>query len=56
MASRKPGLHAFPAFLALVFLLFTGIMIYTWYGASEADPVILDEKGRPRNAAPAQRP
>lgn len=43
---RRSGL--FPYFLALIFALFAGIMLLTWFGASRADPVILDEKGRPR--------
>lgn len=42
----RPGF--FPVFLGLVFLLFAALMVYTWYGSSRADPVILDEQGRPR--------
>jgi hypothetical protein len=38
----------FPAFLSAVLVLFIGIMILTWYGASQANPVMLDEKGQPR--------
>jgi len=38
-------------FLAFVFALFIGILVYVWVGSSEANPVILDERGRPRNAA-----
>lgn len=41
----------FPWFLGGVMLLFIGIMIYVYQGAKEANPVMLDEHGRPRNAA-----
>ena len=38
----------FPAFLSAIFVFFIGIMILTWYGASKANPVMLDEKGHVR--------
>jgi hypothetical protein len=37
-----------PKFLALVIALFIGILVYVWVEAGKANPVILDEKGRPR--------
>ena len=40
----------FPVFLGAVTLLFIGLLVYTWVGAEQANPVILDEKGRPRGA------
>jgi hypothetical protein len=49
--ARKRGAGYFPLFLAAVFLLFIGILVYTWWGSEKAGPVILDEKGRPRNAS-----
>ncbi len=45
---KKPGGLFFAAFLGAVMVLFIGILLYTWYGAEQARPVILDEKGRPR--------
>jgi hypothetical protein len=37
-------------FLSLVMLLFIGILIYVAIESDKANPVMLDEKGRPRNA------
>ncbi len=44
----------FPKFLALVMALFIGILIYVWIEAKKANPVMLDEKGNPRDGAAAQ--
>jgi len=41
-------------FLSLVMLLFIGILVYVAIEADRANPVMLDEKGRPRNAAQRQ--
>jgi hypothetical protein len=38
----------FPAFLSAIMALFIGLLILTWYGASKANPVMLDERGQPR--------
>lgn len=43
---RSPGFM--PKFLALVMALFIGILVYVWIESGKANPVILDEKGRPR--------
>jgi hypothetical protein len=43
---RGPGF--FPILLGLVFLLFIGLLIFTWIATERADPVILDDKGEPR--------
>lgn len=51
---RKPGY--FPYFLGGVMLLFIGIMLYVYQGAKQANPVILDEKGRVRGAAESSHP
>lgn len=37
-----------PCFLGFVFLLFVGLLIYTWVATDRARPIILDEKGAPR--------
>lgn len=50
---RSPGFM--PKFLAAVILLFIGILVYVYVEAKKANPVILDEKGRPRDGAPAGR-
>ena len=48
MSAKKGQKTWFPAFLSAVLVVFIGIMILTWYGASKANPVMLDEKGQPR--------
>jgi hypothetical protein len=48
-ARRRRGW--FPAFLGFVIALFIGLLVYVYFGATRANPVILDEKGRPRGAA-----
>jgi hypothetical protein len=47
---QKQRAGFFPLFLSAIMLLFVGILVFTWYGSKQADPVILDEKGQPRNA------
>jgi hypothetical protein len=49
-AEPKTKSILFPVFLGAVTLLFIGLLVYTWVGAEQANPVILDEKGRPRGA------
>jgi hypothetical protein len=34
-------------FLGMVMMLFIGILIYVWIEAKKANPVMLDDKGRP---------
>lgn len=34
-------------FLAFVFALFIGVLVFVYWGAKQANPVILDEKGKP---------
>jgi len=46
----KPSPGFMPKFLAFVMLLFIGILVYVWVEAKKANPVILDEHGRPRAA------
>lgn len=53
-AARKNHTY-FPWFLGGVMLLFIGIMIYVYQGANEANPIMLDEHGRPRDAAVPRR-
>ncbi len=36
-------------FLVLVFLLFVGLLILLYVASEQADPVMLDEQGRPIN-------
>ncbi len=36
-------------FLVLVFLLFVGLLILLYVASEKADPVMLDEQGRPIN-------
>lgn len=38
----------FPYWLASIFVLFIGIMIYVYIEAKKANPIVLDEHGRPR--------
>jgi hypothetical protein len=40
-------------FLAMVFAFFVAMMIAVYLGAKQADPVLLDEHGKP--VAPANR-
>ena len=44
--------------LAMVMMLFIGILIYVWIQTKKANPVMLDEKGHPqaRLLSPASRP
>ena len=37
-------------FLAFIFVLFIGILVMTYFVAKRANPILLDEKGRPVNA------
>ncbi|HZT32206.1 MAG TPA: hypothetical protein VFA33_20125 [Bryobacteraceae bacterium] len=41
--------------LAAVMALFIGILIYAWIEAKKANPVMLDEQGRPRAWAALSR-
>lgn len=48
MAPTTRRWNFFPYFLSLVFMLFIGIMVFTWHASKQANPVMLDESGRPR--------
>lgn len=52
--SHKPS-H-FPKFLVLIMLLFIGILVYVYVEARKANPIMLDEKGNPRDAAAVRAP
>ncbi len=45
---RRPRIVFLPVFLGLVFLLFNAILVFVYLGAKQANPVILDEHGNPR--------
>ena len=45
MSKRPPALIYV---LTAVMMLFIGILIYVWIQAKNANPVMLDEKGRPQ--------
>lgn len=38
-------------FLTFVFLLFIGVMVFVWWESKQANPVMLDEHGRPYTMA-----
>lgn len=38
-------------FLGGVFLLFIGVLVFVYWGSKKANPIMLDEKGRPYAAA-----
>ncbi|MEZ5355663.1 MAG: hypothetical protein R2762_23765 [Bryobacteraceae bacterium] len=48
----RPRISFLPVFLGLVFLLFNAILVFVYLGAKQANPVMLDEKGRPRQVYP----
>ncbi|MBL0209355.1 MAG: hypothetical protein IPQ13_00335 [Holophagaceae bacterium] len=50
MTTKKQGAALFPLLFGLISLLFIGIMIYVYRGSRQADPVMLDEQGRPKQA------
>jgi hypothetical protein len=52
MSNPKKNGVFFQIFFGLIFLLFIGLLIYVWHGTWQANPVILDEKGQVRSAAP----
>lgn len=37
-------------FLAFIFVLFIGILVMTYFVSKRANPILLDERGRPVNA------
>ena len=45
--------HWLPLLLAAVMVLFLGILLLAWIATERADPVMLDDRGEPRGAAPA---
>ncbi len=46
MAKTQPGGRFFPVFFLLIGALFLGILGFTYYQTSRANPVMLDEKGQ----------
>ncbi len=48
MTHEKKGAAFFPVLFGLISLLFIGILIYAYRGARQANPVMLDEQGRPK--------
>jgi hypothetical protein len=50
MSAKKQGAEFFPVMFGLISLLFIGILIYVYRGARQANPVMLDEQGRPKQA------
>ncbi len=47
---RRRLIPVLPVFLGLVMALFLGILFYVFAAAKRANPVVLDENGRPRAA------
>ena len=50
MTTKKQGAAFFPILFGFISLLFIGILIYAYIGARQANPVMLDEHGRPKQA------
>jgi hypothetical protein len=48
---KRRGGALYQAILGGIVLLFIGIMVYVYHGAKQANPIILDEHGHPRDAA-----
>jgi hypothetical protein len=46
--TERKRLPFLPYFLGFIFLLFIGILIYTWIETDRGHPIILDEQGVPR--------
>jgi len=49
MAERKKGGAFFLTLFGLIGLLFIAILVMTYYFARKANPVMLDDQGRPRS-------
>jgi len=50
MTTKKQGAAFFPVLFGLISLVFIGILIYVYRSARQANPVMLDEQGRPKQA------
>jgi hypothetical protein len=48
MVKSKKGGWIYITFFGAVMALFIGILVYVYHESKLANPVILDEKGRPR--------
>ena len=48
---KNRGGAVYQLILGGIMLLFIGIMVYVYHGAKQANPIMLDEQGRPRDAA-----
>jgi hypothetical protein len=51
MSDKRKGAAFFPVLFGLISLLFIVILLFAWRLSRQADPVMLDEQGRPTNAA-----
>lgn len=51
MRINRKGVAFFPIFFGAIMMLFLGILIYVYRGSRAANPVILDERGQPRDTA-----
>ena len=47
----KRGGALYQMILGGIVALFIAIMLYVYFGARQANPIMLDEQGRPRDAA-----
>jgi hypothetical protein len=51
MNETKKGAAHFPILFGLISLLFLVIMVFVYRASRQANPVMLDEQGRPAHAA-----
>ena len=49
--NKQRGGALYQAILGGIVLLFIGIMVYVYHGAKQANPIMLDEQGRPKDAS-----
>jgi hypothetical protein len=49
--SKKRGGALYQVILGGIVVLFVCIMVYVYHGARQANPIMLDEQGRPRDAS-----
>jgi hypothetical protein len=50
MTDKKKGAAFFPVLFGLISLLFITILLFAYRLSRQANPVMLDEQGRPTNA------
>lgn len=51
MSDPKKGAAFFPVLFGLIGALFITILVFAWRVSRQANPVMLDEHGKPTNAA-----